>query len=287
MSTTTRTDVHRPSALVTEDYEFVACGDYGTSGEPGYAPLAHEPHMHLLDEGWKFDGVSGGGCDHCGARVRYYAILKHLPTHSLIRVGQQCLGNRFDLATDEFHARRKAAQLDRERQRIVKTRAVWMAIHAPDAETAYEWADAQVCDGDYGYEGMRHKFVANVNRYGSVSDKFLRAIMRDMVRTERREAEREAEQATLTPVVEGKGQVTGEVVSTKLHENDFGSRWVMTVKDDRGFLVWGTVPAALGGVEKGDRVTFSATVTKSDRDDTFGFFKRPTKAEWLDEAVVA
>jgi hypothetical protein len=54
----------------------------------------------------------------------------------------------------------------------------------------------------------------------------------------------------------------------------------MTVRDDRGFLVWGSVPAALGGIEQGDRVQFNATVTKSDRDETFGFFKRPTKAQF-------
>lgn len=63
----------------------------------------------------------------------------------------------------------------------------------------------------------------------------------------------------------------------------------MLVLDDRGFKVWGTVPAALerdehGGMtvgtiaEKGDRVTFTARLEPSSDDETFGFFKRPRRS---------
>jgi hypothetical protein len=69
------------------------------------------------------------------------------------------------------------------------------------------------------------------------------------------------------------------VLSVKWQENDFGGREVMTVKDDRGFLVWGSTPHAIDSVQKGDRVRFVANVERSDRDETFGFFKRPRKAE--------
>jgi len=55
----------------------------------------------------------------------------------------------------------------------------------------------------------------------------------------------------------------------------------MTVKDNNGFVVWGSIPSIDGRVAncaKGDTITFSATVTPSDKDPKFGFFKRPTKA---------
>jgi hypothetical protein len=98
--------------------------------------------------------------------------------------------------------------------------------------------------------------------------------------------EKVATPADVTPVPDTSERIviTGEVVSIATKENDYGEREVMTVEDDRGFKVWGTVPqklieASYTGELKGERVTFTATVQRSDRDESFGFFKRPTKAE--------
>lgn len=291
-----RTDVHRPSALVTEDYEFVACGYYGSIGEPGYSPLAHPPHAQLLDEGWHFAGEGGGNCDHCGARIKYWAILKHVPSHTLIRVGETCLDNRFERSTAEFHTLRKQAALDRQAQRTKHRRARFFAEY-PDAEEAFEWCKWCIGDGGYGYgwEGTRHKFVAALNRDGEVSQRFLKMIMRDMARTERYEEERAAreaadaaEQATAEKVIEGRVELTGTILATKTTEGDFGMQWKMLLKDDRGFKVWGTVGRcitdAVDGPLKGARISFTATVESSRDDDYFGFYKRPTKATCLAEA---
>jgi hypothetical protein len=119
MATTTRTDRHRPSAPEFDpaDYEFVAVHDNNADW-----PRANDHFLamrrELLATGWTFSGVHGGmgQCDHCGARLRYSALMKHLPTRTLIYVGEQCLGNRFEMTKAEFDAARKAAQLDRERQ---------------------------------------------------------------------------------------------------------------------------------------------------------------------------
>lgn len=62
--------------------------------------------------------------------------------------------------------------------------------------------------------------------------------------------------------------------------------WKMTVQTDEGWSAWMTVPKALTkfagypsrlipSVEVGDRITFTATVTRSERDPLFGFAKRP------------
>jgi hypothetical protein len=288
---TTRTDVHRPSALVTEDYEFAYAYD---SQEPDV--FTRQLLNQLIDKGWTFGpNESAGDCYHCGARLRYVAVLKHLPTHRLIQVGEQCLDNRFDLATPEFHRLRKAAELDRARHAIKNRRLAWFAVNE-DRQVAFEWAKHMVeVEYAYGYEGMRHRFVSQVTRYGDVSDKFVRAIMRDMARSERIAEERAAREAreaeTSSPVVEGRIVVVGEVLTTKWQENDYGGSLKMLVRDDRGFKVWGTVPASIDlvgdvgqqrGLGHGDRVRFTATVEASGDDKTFGFFKRPTKAELLD-----
>ncbi len=83
------------------------------------------------------------------------------------------------------------------------------------------------------------------------------------------------------PAPEGKATVTGIVTAIKSQENQFGPGlvWKFTVKADGGYSVWSTIPASLvDAVEIGDRVEFTATLTRSDRDESFAFAKRPTKA---------
>jgi len=80
------------------------------------------------------------------------------------------------------------------------------------------------------------------------------------------------------PCPDGKQRIVGEIVKLGVSENAYGVRQVMTVKDAKGFKVWGTVPTALADAEVGDKVEFNAEVTRSDKDECFGFFKRPTKA---------
>ena len=273
----TRTDIHRPAALITEDYEYVLAYDQHPEEGDRRALQAY-----LARTGRTFgENHSAGSCYHCGARARYVAVLLHKPTGDLIKVGEQCLDNRFTLATPAFHALRKAAQLNRERQAIKTARLAWFAEDT-QREMAYNWATEQVNAGSYGWEGTRHSFVHKINRYGSTSDKFVAMIIRDMERTAEREARRAAEAETARPVVTGKVQVTGEVLSVKFQDNAYGGRMVMTVRDDRGFKVWGSVPSAIDSVERGERVTFTATVEASDTDETFGFYKRPTKASILE-----
>lgn len=268
----TRTDVHRPSALVTEDYEFVACGWYGATGDPGYSPLAHKPWSDLITEGWTFGGEGGGGCDHCGAHLRYYAILKHMPTHTLIRVGETCLGNRFELASSEFHKLRTENKLNRERVALKSKRKEFLS--KGDNQAAYDFAKEKVNDE------FLSKFARYIDKYGTASEKFTAAVLKNRTRSLEYEAKRADERANGSPVVEGKGIVIeGEIVKTDVKWYGDDARSVMTVKDDRGFRVWGTVPAGITDSVAGDRVRFKATVEASDRDEYFGFFKRPTQAE--------
>ena len=69
-------------------------------------------------------------CDHCGARIRYVGVLRHIPTGDHIAVGQTCMDNRFPLSTAEFQAMRKAAQLDREAHRLLTAWNEYKADHA-------------------------------------------------------------------------------------------------------------------------------------------------------------
>lgn len=88
-----------------------------------------------------------------------------------------------------------------------------------------------------------------------------------------------ARRATATPVPTGRVAVEGKVV---------GIKWVagysyyapdvkkIVVEDDRGFKVYGSCPSAYAEVERGEAISFTATLEPSHDDELFGFFKRPT-----------
>lgn len=78
-------------------------------------------------------------------------------------------------------------------------------------------------------------------------------------------------------VVEGKVTVEGVIVSFKTVDSGFGETVKMLVQCD-GYRVYGTCPKALDEAQAGDKVQFNATVTKSNKDASFGTYSRPTKA---------
>lgn len=284
-----RTDVHAPKNLRPEDYEFVGCGNYSTADMDASTPYIG----HLIDEGWSFDS-DGAGCRHCGQFIIYFAILKHLPSHKLIKVGETCLDNRFSLANAEFQRLRKAAKLNRERRKLSEKRAQFLSL-GENAE-AYEWAKDHPNEGGantgYDFESFNEKFVRYIDRYGEASEKFVAAILRAKVRAEEWAAKRAEEAERAMPVIEGRYEIRGEILSAKWKFSAYGDTLKILVKDDAGYKVYGTCPSTLlnsgvmgaddnPAVLKGLNVAFVATVKASDTDKTFGFYSRPVKGRIL------
>lgn len=117
--------------------------------------------------------------------------------------------------------------------------------------------------------------------------------------------------ATVVPT--GTQTITGKVLSYKEAFSQWGNTIKITVEDDRGFRVFGTLPSSIDSALyneflqflkdekehgsnfgplyyvdgiKGQRVTFTATIEPSDDDTSFGFFKRPRNAELLQAQTV-
>lgn len=83
------------------------------------------------------------------------------------------------------------------------------------------------------------------------------------------------------PVPDGKEVVTGTVSSVRVKETLHGLTLKMVLLEDRGFKLYGTVPAALREdleprVTAGNRVQFTATISPSRDSEFFGFYRRPT-----------
>lgn len=284
--TTTRTDAHRPAELVTEDYEFTASFDNKAPSWPA-PPAAFEQWRAEFDRLRAMVATSPvqrglSQCHHCGAHLRYVAVLRHEPTGQHIAVGETCLDNRFGQATADFHRMRKAAELDRKAQRI---RGLVAEFVAANEDLAF------MADKDHEHT---NSFVADVARklrlYGELTERQVEAVRKAVARDAER-ADNPPEVEPTAPVVEGRQVITGRVLTVKFQEGYYGSTLKMLVRDDRGFKVWGSVPASLdtgnNGVDRGDMVRFTATVERSEQDETFGYFKRPTKAEVLATAEVA
>jgi hypothetical protein len=263
----TRTDQHSPLNLITEDYAYV--GGFDNDG-PSFGDERSQLRT-LLAQATTTRYGDGCQCDHCGARIRYVAVLRHAPTGDHLAVGETCLGNRFAVATADFHRMRKAAELDRAAHKILTAWNEFMADHPADWE---------------GLHASENGFVRDVLRrgrqYGNLSDKQFSAIVAAVARDAARVAEIAAAPVERTTAVpEGKGLViSGEVLSTKWQDSDYGGSLKMLIKVTTllgTFKVWGSVPASIRP-EVGDSVTFTANVTRSDRDESFGFFKRPRLA---------
>jgi hypothetical protein len=88
------------------------------------------------------------------------------------------------------------------------------------------------------------------------------------------EAQRKAEHEAAKPCPTGRIKIEGIVVKTETRETEWGIREVMVVKSNEGYVLWGSVPKNVT-VEKDCKIVFVATVEPSDKDEKFGFFKRP------------
>lgn len=110
---------------------------------------------------------------------------------------------------------------------------------------------------------------------------------------DREESKRvERELASLAPkavVEEGRHEMVGKIISQREQDGDYGvqHKMLVEVSTDAGvYRVWGTQPDMIYNAEVGDVIKFSAAVTKSRDDESFGFYSRPTKASIVATAEV-
>lgn len=282
-----RNDAHSPANLVTEDYEYILSADNSPEFGPGWVMQYGDFGLETSRALGRTDRLGRGvwQCHHCGARIRYFAVLKHVPTGDYIAVGETCLENRFERATHEFQALRRQAQLDRQAQRIKTAIAEFVASNSDlafMADKTGETTPEASKDNDFIKDVAR-----KLRQYGELSERQIEAVRRAVVRDAERAARQEAQAEEATaPVPTGRVTITGTVVMRRFYENDFGGSIKIIVKGetDGGFWkVFVTEPAAIT-TEVGDVVTLTATIEASDKDESFGFGKRPSKASVLTPA---
>jgi hypothetical protein len=231
-------------------------------------------------------GERGSQCDHCGAWIRYVTVWRYTPTGDYIASGSDCADLRFVLpdraAFDVKKLKERAASL-RERAELDAALVKWGESNPGvlDFFIAYE------TESEAGAQHWSDEFVLDVarklRRYGDISERQIEAVRKAFIRDGEKERDRllrSLNPEATAPIPEGRVEFTGEILSQRTQESDFGTVTKILVKSAEGFKVWLTKPAALSqaGAEVGDTVTITATLTPSDDDPSFGFGKRPSKA---------
>lgn len=295
-----RLDPHSPSAFNPADYTWVGYSDDGDSKcgplrdgilfPPVDAPGAVELRAEANPSGRR-NQIHPGGCDACGQMgLRYRHYFRHDPTGDVIVLGDQCVA-KTDFPSREAHAAAKKVRAEREAAEMREKATEWAAAN----ESAAQFL-AAVVDGTINV-GRSGDFLRDLNAklvmYGSLSEKQTEAILKVQARQAEFEAKRAAEPTPVAipaDVLDGRCTLTGEVLTAKWKDSQFGGAWKMLVREDRGFKVWGTCPKGLTpevdlNVDdlKGARVSFDARVEASQEDRAFGFYSRPTKAALVGE----
>ena len=297
-----RTDIHRPSSPDFDPEAYDCWGVFDNSpGVWGVDQIRARVDLVnvLIKDGYKFGHGSSHQCGHCGAAIRYCALMVHKGAKEFIFIGETCLYGRFSMLKGEFQTLRRTAklnaQLEAKAERIAQIYEdhpllVWLSYWDNVFDAAGSGSDRA-----FWSNGFLNSIAWKLEQYGELSERQIaaaeRTIIEDTQKMDAKAAQKAAEAAEpKTEAPEGRVTVTGEVVSVKSYEDNYYGHITITVKmlvkDDQGFKVWSTVPNSLfnserNGVEKGDRVTFTATLIKSADDPYFAKAKRPTKAEVL------
>lgn len=278
--TTTRTDIHRPSAINPAEYQYVGIWyDQGAEEVVGGSMLLEEEQDHIrkfmAEHGARYaNHEHGGTCQCCGAHAIYLAAFYHEHHNEVILVGERC-AEKLDMGCDAAFktARRKVASAKEYATGKARAQLQLREFGLLRAWDIYTTGDTSGTD-----ETIVIDMVRKLISYGSLSDKQVEFLRRLISRIDNRDqylAQREAEKAAAQDCPSGRMEIRGTVISIKEVTGYYGDALKMLVKAQGGYTVYGTIPRGLNA-EKGVEVTFTATVTPSDRDSKHGYFSRPS-----------
>lgn len=310
-----RNDIHRPSAIVPENYAYVCFGyqkieSFGDCA----AILANREilknHMARTGGDW-ISNPSAGGCYICGAHCIYDVIFYHAPSNGYIRTGQDCAA-KLDMSYGDMNAFRRAIADAREahagKRKAIATLAdlgfmqAWEIFessypqHAESCKAAgrdafgddngctnpctCQWEECAKAWNQFPERTIRD-IVGKLVKYGSVSEKQTAFIGKLLLQVHERpivEVARQAERDAAGPVPEGRVTVEGTVLMLKTVEGKahyYGDSGISTK-----LLIQLENGCKVWGnrfanLEKDAKVKFIATFEASKKDEKFGFYKRP------------
>lgn len=217
-----------------------------------------------------------GSCRRCGGSGHYSFNLRHGT------VCFRCKGARKEWYRHKRVYTREALDRMDERARIKREEKAKKEAIESDARIAERVARDDTFRRAYEAREEDDFLRSLVMQYGrrGLTDLQEKCLPGAVERYERKRAEEE-ERKDLPMLLDGRRELTGEVLGRRVQEGHWSNTEKMLVRLDDGNKVWGTVPIDLLDVEVGQRVQFTATVEVSAKDEHFGFFSRPKKGKVL------
>ncbi len=296
-----REDVHKPSSIVPDDYEYVAESFMKVEGLGDALCLKAQREIiaaHRAHTGGNFAQVeTSGNCQVCGSvNALYTSLFYHAKSNTYVRMGHDCADKCACGGEHERNAFRRTmedARLAQAGKRKAQAllgdaglSAAW-DLYAADYESiptliTRKDAEGNVIVTELPYEERTIRdIVGKLVKYGSITDPtmdLLRKLVERIPGRDTRNAEyaakRAAEKEAAKPAPKGRIKIEGTVLKVEDRESDWGSVRKMTVKSDEGWLCWSTVPSGID-IEKDCRIVFVATLSPSDNDSKFAWAKRP------------
>jgi hypothetical protein len=290
---------HNPSNFHPEDYEVVEYLDNQPPRLASFcAPLSSfsdhqrsvEAHQRMMDA-WRKEmdfffpnrrehKPSIHQCTHCGnTRVRYIVACLHKPSGQHVVFGSDCVERLGFANQSSFKAAqiRSRAEAGNARMAAFVARQKFLAAN-PHVAAAINDLTSNV--ELHKRNNFAHDILAKFNKYGNMSEPqqyhFVKSLERDHEFAARRAAEDAVPKGEFPS---GRIQFTGEVISVKQQESDFGIQMKCLLKIisevGTGCKVWMTLPSGAGDVARGDRIVVKAGLEVSKDDKHFGFGKRP------------
>jgi hypothetical protein len=226
----------------------------------------------------------GGKCQHCGKHLKWFNMYRDVRTGLLLITGLTC-AEELDLPDKGALVRKAMAERIERSRKLAKIDARFPGLRLELERVVGE------CNRAY-FQTFLLDVCHKMNHYLDLSDKQAATIKRLLAKgldTIEQRA-REAAERKSAPAPSGRVVVTGKILTVKEYEVEgFGYHsgtttiYKILVEDDRGFRCFGSQPSAIGNSQRGDRVTFRATLEPKVEDPTFAFFKRPSNAAYLEE----
>jgi hypothetical protein len=257
----TRTDIHRPSAIIPADYRFVA---FKYIGPEPFSVMASQGareqiEAHMKQTGGRYSGHDHGGtCHICGASAFWLAVYHHPASNTYINVGETC-ADKIELSDQGFSLFK--ATVKGEAGRIagkVKAQETLRDLGLSQAWVIYA-ADRQ---GQGRDEETVRDLVAKLVQYGNLSEKqvsFLETLLRRIAERPALEAARRAEDANSCHLGTEGQRIELELNCrwTKTFDSAYGPVTIHGFKDQGGNIV---IYKGKCLCEKGEALKVKATV---------------------------
>jgi hypothetical protein len=261
-----RTDIHRPSAINP--------GDYAPTGR--IYDLKYDD-LETMEVGTK----PYGHCNHCGKAIRWAVEQEH-KSGNIVVFGEICadiLGLSDSRIKHEMVLlKRRVKNLEKKMkyEREAAENAEYFKARFPELHSFLTALDTQ---------SEKSGFVTSLHwswkKFGMLTQAQSDALKKVIKDREERAAAKLLEPIPTVPLAEGQRlQLEGEIVSTKYDYNGAfpGPRMLVRLSDAN--KVYGTVPANISdSAQRGAKIKFVATVKRSNNDEHFGYFSRPSNAQ--------